>query len=171
MPRTKSPASKPRSAPRKPRKAKPEPGSRGLSPQELAETAEPRAQALADAIHGDGGVVLAVYKEPLGGHEVVFAGLPIGKVEPTPYQRDVSEAHVKRLTSAFERVGRYLDPIVAVRHDGRYWTPNGSHRLTTARGLGMRSIVALVMPEEEVAFQILALNTEKAHNLKERSLE
>jgi ParB family chromosome partitioning protein len=35
----------------------------------------------------------------------------------------------------------------------------------------MRSIVALVLPEEEVAYQILALNTEKAHNLKERALE
>jgi ParB family chromosome partitioning protein len=31
--------------------------------------------------------------------------------------------------------------------------------------------VALVLPEPELAFQILALNTEKAHNLKERSLE
>ena len=37
--------------------------------------------------------------------------------------------------------------------------------------MGMKSIVALVMPEEEVAYQILALNTEKAHNLKERALE
>jgi ParB family chromosome partitioning protein len=58
-----------------------------------------------------------------------------------------------------------------VRHDGKYWTPNGNHRLTAARQLGSKAIVALVVPEENVAYQILALNTEKAHNLKERSLE
>jgi ParB family chromosome partitioning protein len=36
------------------------------------------------------------------------------------------------------------------------------------RRLGARSIAALVVPNREVAWQILALNTEKAHNLKER---
>ncbi len=163
-------AARPKAA-RKPRKAKPEPGSRGLKPAELTGEAEGAAAQLAQDIQADGGVALSAYREPLGGHFVVFAGLPIDKVEPTPYQRDVSETHVKRLASAFERVGRYLDPIVAVRHDGKYWTPNGSHRLSTAKAMGMKSIVALVMPEPEVAFQILALNTEKAHNLKERALE
>ena len=39
------------------------------------------------------------------------------------------------------------------------------------RRLGAKSITALVVPDREVAWQILALNTEKAHNLKERSLE
>ena len=39
------------------------------------------------------------------------------------------------------------------------------------RRLGARSITALVVPDREIAWQILALNTEKAHSLKERSLE
>lgn len=39
------------------------------------------------------------------------------------------------------------------------------------RRLGAKSIVALVVADREVAWQILALNTEKAHNLKERALE
>ena len=39
------------------------------------------------------------------------------------------------------------------------------------RRLGARSITALVVADREIAWQILALNTEKAHNLKERSLE
>jgi ParB family transcriptional regulator, chromosome partitioning protein len=39
------------------------------------------------------------------------------------------------------------------------------------RRLGARSITALVVVDREVAWQILALNTEKAHNLKERSSE
>src|SRR5262249_49066407 len=66
---------------------------------------------------------------------------------------------------------RFLDPLIAVRKDGHYWTPNGNHRLDAMTLMGMKSITALVLPEEDVALQILALNTEKAHNLKERSLE
>ena len=59
------------------------------------------------------------------------------------------------------------------RRRGRraYWTPNGNHRLAALRTLGARSAVAIVVPETEVAHRILLLNTEKAHNLRERSLE
>jgi ParB family chromosome partitioning protein len=39
------------------------------------------------------------------------------------------------------------------------------------RRLGAKSISALVVADREVAWEILALNTEKAHNLKERALE
>ncbi len=122
-------------------------------------------------MEADGGRVLAAYREPLGGHAVLFAALPVDKVQPTPYQRDLSEPHVKRLVSAMERVDRFLDPLIAVRHEGSYWTPNGNHRLAATRALGGQTVLALLIPEPEVAFQILALNTEKAHNLKERSLE
>jgi ParB family chromosome partitioning protein len=155
---------------RRPRRKKAEAGSRGLAPSDVAQ-GQDDGRALADAIQGDGGAALAVYRDPLGGHSVVLAALPIEKVEPTPYQRDVSEPHVKRLANAMERVDRYLDPLIAVRKDGRYWSPNGNHRLNASRLLGARSVVALVLPEEDVAYQILALNTEKAHNLRERSLE
>ena len=55
--------------------------------------------------------------------------------------------------------------------DGGYWTPNGNHRLAALRTLGARSAVAIVVPEPEVAHRILLLNTEKAHNLRERALE
>jgi ParB family chromosome partitioning protein len=37
--------------------------------------------------------------------------------------------------------------------------------------LGQRAITALVSPDPELAFRILALNTEKAHNLRDRALE
>lgn len=160
----------PAKKPRKPRRKKVEAASRGLLPAEIAQTSG-ATDELSRAITSDGGIALAGYREPFGGHPVVLAALPIDKVEPTPYQRDPSEPHVKRLASAMERVDRYLDPLVAVRHDGRYWTPNGNHRLQAMKLLGAKSIVALVLPEPDVAFQILALNTEKAHNLKERSLE
>jgi ParB family chromosome partitioning protein len=155
--------------PRAKRRSKVEAKSKGLGATELKTTAD--GLSLATDIAADGGTVIGTYKEPLGGFTVVIAALPIEKVEPTPYQRDRSEAHVKKLANAMERVGRYLDPIIAVRKDGRYWTPNGNHRLGAMTLLGMKSVVALVLPEPEVAYQILALNTEKAHNLKERSPE
>lgn len=126
---------------------------------------------LADAVKGDGGAVLAHYKEPFGGHSVLLVALPIDKVEPTPYQRDVSAPHVKRLARSIEKVGRFLDPVIAVRHDGTYWVPNGGHRLAALKEAGGSAITALLLPEQEVAHKILALNTEKAHNLKEKSLE
>ncbi len=155
---------------RKPRRKKVAVGTRGLAASEVAQ-AQPSAQELTAHIQEDGGAVVGSYREPLGGHPVVVAALPIDKVEPTPFQRDVSETHVKKLADAMERVDRYLDPIVAMRADGKYWTPNGSHRLSALKLLGAKSIVALVVPEPDVAYQILALNVEKAHNLKERSLE
>src|SRR5690606_12517457 len=49
--------------------------------------------------------------------------------------------------------------------------PNGNHRLSAMKTLGAKCIVALVVPEATAAYQILALNTEKAHNLRERALE
>src|SRR5216683_501604 len=105
-----------------------------LKPTELGpgqlRLAEPPAelQALARQVEDDGGAVLAAYREPLGGHALLFTALPVDKVEPTPFQRDVSDAHVLKLTRAMDKTRRYLDPI-------------------------------------------LALNIEKAHNLREKSLE
>ncbi len=131
----------------------------------------PELADLARAVEADGGAVLAPYREPLGGHALLFAALPIEKVERTPYQRDVSDAHVRRLTLAMDKTKRYLDPIIAVREGDHYLTPNGGHRLTALQELGARTVLALVVPEREVAYQILALNIEKAHNLREKALE
>jgi ParB family chromosome partitioning protein len=99
--------------------------------------------------------------------------LPVEAVEPTPFQRDLSQAHHRKLADVIDRTGIFLDPVIAVSAPGEkgFWTPNGMHRLNAMRRLGARSITALVVPKREVAWQILALNTEKAHNLKERSLE
>lgn len=122
-------------------------------------------------VEEDGGAVLAAYREPLGGHPLLFAALPVEKVERTAFQRDVSDAHVRKLTVAMDKTRRYLDPIIAVREDGKYLSPNGGHRLTALKELGAKAVLALVVPERKVAYQILALNIEKAHNLREKSLE
>jgi ParB family chromosome partitioning protein len=160
--------------PKTPRKKKGAPAaSRGLDAGELLSASPPSSViALGSGIEKDGGAVLSVYRDPLGGHWQILAGLPIDRVAPTPYQRDLSEPHVARLASAIDKLDRYLDPVIAVRApEGSYWTPNGHHRLAALRTLGAKSIVALVVPEEEVARRILLLNTEKAHNLRERALE
>ncbi|HKX00659.1 MAG TPA: ParB/RepB/Spo0J family partition protein [Bryobacteraceae bacterium] len=155
---------------RVPRKRKPQ--TAGLeakdTPIEITEELAPAA----GRVKQEGGVVLASYKDPLGGHALLVAVLPIDDIQPTPYQRDLSEAHHKRLAGVIEKTGRFLDPVIAVpAPDKGFWTPNGLHRLEAMRRLGARSITALVIPDREVARQILALNTEKAHNLKERALE
>jgi len=162
----------PPSKPRRRKKAAPEP--RGLTPKQVAGGAPPAAlERLIEQIESDGGQLIGAYKEPLGGQWQVFAALPIEKVAPTPYQRDLSDPHVVRLTDAMDRLGRFMDPIVAVLSpDGeQYWTPNGHHRLAALRALGARTVVAMVVPEPEVAHRILVLNTEKSHNVRERALE
>lgn len=130
------------------------------------------ARALAEQVGRDGGHVLGIYQDPVGDHWQLFCLLPIERVEPTPYQRDLSPAHAKRLQEAVKKLDRFIDPIVAMSpKPGAYWTPNGNHRLAVLRKLKADWVPAVVIPEAEVAYQILALNTEKAHNLKEKSLE
>jgi ParB family chromosome partitioning protein len=155
-----------------PRKKKAAQGSVGLDATEVA-SGKPSKEldALASQVEGDGGSVLARYRDPFGGMWVLLAALPLDKVEPTPYQRELSETHAARLAGVIPKVGRFLDPVIAIAHDGGYWTPNGMHRLAALKRLGAKSVTALVLPEPEVAFRILALNTEKAHNLKDKSLE
>ena len=155
------------------RRKKAEKGSRGLTPGEtVSGTPSPEIDRVRRQIEADGGVVLGAFRDPLGGYWQVLASLPIEKVEPTPFQRDLSDTHVKRLAGVIDTLGRFLDPIIAVHNEkGIYWTPNGYHRLSAMKRLGAKSIVALVLAEPEVAYKILALNTEKAHNLREKSLE
>ena len=143
----------------------------GLTVMETAQVDDAATQSLVTRIAADDGSVIGTYREPFGGTPAVFAALPIDRVEPTPYQRDPSQPHVKRLMGVIETLGRFLDPIIAVPHNDGYLTPNGNHRLQALRKLGARTVVALVVPDPAIAFKILALNTEKAHNLKEKSLE
>jgi ParB family transcriptional regulator, chromosome partitioning protein len=127
---------------------------------------------LIERVAADGGHALAAYREPVGNHWQVFVLLPIDQVAPTPYQRDLSPTHAKRLQDVVKKIDRFVDPIVVVSPEpGVYWTPNGNHRLTALGRLKAKWVPAILIPEAEVAFQILALNTEKAHNLKEKSLE
>lgn len=147
-------------------------GSAGLAAGDAALVDDAAADALAAAIAADGGAVLARYRDPLFGKPVVFAVLPLDKVARTSFQRDVSESHVDKLVEAMKRTGAYLDPVIAVRDaDGSYRSPNGGHRLAALTRLGAKSVTALVAADARLAFKILALNTEKAHALKDKALE
>ncbi len=158
-------------AKRRPRKAKA--GTRGLTPAETRlETLGDAAQEVADRVEKVGGHLLGSYYDPLGKQPVLVAILPIESVEPTPFQRDLSQVHHRKLADVLDRTGMFLDPIIAVTAPEKgFWTPNGMHRLMAMRRLGARAITALVVPKREIAWQILALNTEKAHNLREKALE
>ena len=156
---------------RRPRKAKA--GTRGLAASEArVDSLSGEAAAAQKKVEDSGGYVLGAYNDPLGKNPLILAVLPIDAVEPTPFQRDLSQVHHRRLADVLDRTGMFLDPIIAVTAPEKgFWTPNGRHRLEAMRRLGAKAITAIVVPKREVAWQILALNTEKAHNLKDKSLE
>ena len=158
-------------AKRRPRKAKA--GTRGLTPAETRlDELSGTARDVAERVASVGGHLLGSYSDPLGKQPVLVAILPIDSVEPTPFQRDLSQVHHRKLADVLDRTGMFLDPIIAVTAPEKgFWTPNGMHRLMAMRRLGARAITALVVPKREIAWQILALNTEKAHNLREKALE
>ena len=132
-----------------------------------AEIAEVVAQ-----VRSAGGAPIGAYRDPLGGHALVLASLPLNALQPTPFQRDLSPTHAKRLALKIDETAAFLDPLIVVRgEDARFWTPNGRHRLAAGKVLGLKQITVLISPDENLAYRILALNTEKAHNLRDRSLE
>jgi ParB family chromosome partitioning protein len=127
---------------------------------------------LARRIARDGGDVLAAYREPVGRGWHLFAILPLALVDATPFQRKPSPTHLKRLADVMKSLDRFVDPIVVVANDdGRYWTPNGNHRRLALAEQNVKEIPAIVIPETDVQYQILALNTERAHNLREKCHE
>jgi len=160
-------------APAKRRARKAKAGTRGLLPAECRlDMLSGSAQEVRERVVQAGGEIIGAYKDPLGGGALLACVLPIDAVEPTPFQRDLSDAHHRKLADVIDKTGIFLDPIICVTApDQGFWTPNGMHRLMAMRRLGARAVTALVVPKREVAWQILALNTEKAHNLKEKSLE
>ena len=136
----------------------------GLDAREIA--------PLVKEVEAAGGAPIGAYREPFSGRSLLLATVPRDAVDPTPFQRDLSPTHTKRLATKIEESGSFLDPLIVVRGaDGHLWTPNGRHRLAAAKILGLQQITVLVSPDEKLAFKILALNCEKAHNLKDQSLE
>ena len=152
---------------------KAKPGTKGFEAREcVLEPSSPDLREVVTRVESEGGVVVGQCRDPLGGTPLLIAIVPIDSIEPTPFQRDLSEAHHKKLATVIEKTGIFLDPVITVLAPNRgFWTPNGRHRLEAMRRLGAKAITTLIAPDRQLAWHILALNTEKAHNLKERSLE
>jgi len=132
----------------------------------------PAVAPLVDEVIAVDVAAIGAYAEPLSGQPLLLASIPLKAVQPTPFQRDLSPTHTKRLAQKIDEAGSFLDPLIVVRsEDGRLWTPNGRHRLAAAKILGLQQITALISTDDALAYRILALNTEKAHNVKDRSLE
>jgi ParB family chromosome partitioning protein len=147
--------------------------ARGLDAADVAIAMDsPEIGDIAALVRNAGGAPIGAYHDPLGGRPLMLASLPLNAVQPTPFQRDLSPTHAKRLALKIDETAAFLDPLIVVRgEDGRLWTPNGRHRLAAAKVLGLKQITALISPDDKLAYRILALNTEKAHNLRDRSLE
>ncbi|HEX3844215.1 MAG TPA: ParB/RepB/Spo0J family partition protein [Steroidobacteraceae bacterium] len=147
--------------------------ARGLEASQVAVAIDsPEVAELVTLVREVGGASIGAYHEPMGGRPLLLACIPLAAVQPTPFQRDLSPTHAKRLAEKIGETAAFLDPLIVVRgEDGKLWTPNGRHRLAAAKVLGLRQITALISPDETLAYRILALNTEKAHNLRDRSLE
>jgi ParB family chromosome partitioning protein len=168
---------------RKRKKPEAERQSVGLDAAECVLTRIPGGlESLVTEIEEVGGKVLCAYREPWAGGTVLLAALPLACVAPTPFQRELSKTHAERLCDVIPKVGHFLDPIVVARtpdpvrsasdpEAAPFITPNGMHRLHAMTALGAKAIIALVLPEPQVAYRILALNTEKAHNLRDKALE
>ncbi len=145
---------------------------RGPEARESAlDRTDEHVSALTERVEKARGSVLASYRDPYAGLPLVLASLPIASVEPTPFQRDLSRTHSDRLAVAIGASGLFLDPVIAIPSGDGFWSPNGRHRLAAAKQLGLRAITALLTDDPALAYRILALNTEKAHNLRDRALE
>jgi ParB family chromosome partitioning protein len=108
-PRAKPAAKKPAATPRK-RKIKPAAGSVGLEVAEVTGSAPTAAASrLRAQIEAAGGAEIAAYREPFGGFWVALAALPLDRVKPTPYQRELSKTHAERLATVIPKVGRSGD--------------------------------------------------------------
>jgi ParB family chromosome partitioning protein len=172
--KSKGPAGRTRGATKRSRgKLAPRGRARGLDAADVVIAMDsPEVAEVAALVRDAGGALIGAYREPLGGRPLLLACLPLTAVQPTPFQRDLSPTHAKRLATKIEETAAFLDPLIVVRgEDGRLWTPNGRHRLAAAKVLGLKQITALISPDDALAYRILALNTEKAHNLRDRSLE
>ena len=160
--------------PRKRRKKAAEAASRGLAAADLASgSPSPEASALRAAVEADGGLPLSPLPRPA--RRALAAPR---RAADRPRRAHAVPARplggARRAARARDRRARTVPRPDHRRAHGRR---AGTGRRTATTGSprcgarARKSIVALVVPETEVAYQILALNTEKAHNLREKALE
>ena len=117
----------------------------GLTTTKVRATSDPRVRELTARVDEDGGAVLGIQRSVRRHRRAARRAADRPRRADTVPARS-SEPHVKRLMTVIEKIGRFLDPLVIVRHDERYWTPNGNHRLQAMRKLGAKTITGLLVP-------------------------
>jgi len=155
-------------AKRRPRKAKA--GTRGLLPAESRLDSLPGdAQEVRDRIEREGGLVVGAYNDPLGKTRCCSPSCRSRASSRRPFSGPVADSPQK----ARRRPGPHRHvPRPGDRGHGAEGGFLDAQRKASPRGDApsrRESITALVVPKREIAWQILALNTEKAHNLRERA--
>src|SRR5919204_388485 len=90
-------------------------GARGLDAAEVAIGLDnPEVGSVAELVRSAGGAPIGAYREPLGGRPLMLASLPLSAVQPTPFQRDLSPTHAKRLALKIDETAAFLDPLIVV---------------------------------------------------------
>ena len=109
------------------------------------------------------------FTDPSKDQGLVFAVLPVDRLEVISHQRKPSDTHVKRVAGSIERIG-FIAPLIVVEHDGgeKYTIIDGQHRFLAARTLDVAEFPAVVVPPD-LARLMLRLNIEKEPNIRERS--
>ena len=75
--------------------------ARGPEPQQSAIASDDaEIGELVAHIRSSRGAVIGAYRDPYGGTPLVFASVPVGAVEATSFQRDLSRTHADRLATA-----------------------------------------------------------------------
>ena len=113
------------------------------------------------------------FQEPLTKKELIFAYVPVDKIEIPPMQRDLSRKLVKLLAVSLEKRG-FLSTVLLVKRGDKLYIVDGMHRLEAFKELGGTEILAFIIENEEIANKLwyggmLSLNIEKAPNVKEKS--
>ena len=60
---------------------------------------DPAIRELVARLAKSGVTPVAAYRDPLGGRPLLLAAVPVSSIEPTPYQRELSPTHAKRLAA------------------------------------------------------------------------
>src|SRR2546427_10255128 len=95
------------------RKAKPK--TKGLEALDckLEISAEPLREVVT-RVQKQGGAIVGSCRDPLGGSPLAITVLPVDSIEPSPFQRDLSEVHHKKRAGVIYKTETYLNPVISV---------------------------------------------------------
>ncbi len=117
-------------------------------------------------------VIKFTYQEPIFGKDIAFGLIPASELEISPYQRELSQQHIRNLQKSISSLG-FIDPLIVYPEGDKYYVVNGQHRLMALRELltNPDSPIPVVIISKDDAMAVLKLNIEKALSLKDKSIQ